>query len=131
MDPQDVVRKKGLKATHIRIAIVTILMNAPMPLSESEIKELMIDTYDRVTFYRSMKAMLDAGIIHSIASDEQKTVYALNTGHQHAHFVCDLCHRTICLDESPEVDVRLPKGFSTYHTDIVLHGVCDSCSLSK
>lgn len=129
MTSQEIIREHGLKATPIRMEIVEILLSSLSPLPESGIKEKMSGNFDRVTFYRAMKTMQESGIIHSVAQEGNAAVFALDCGHSHhhAHFICDSCHKTICLGENPELDIQLPEGYSLDHADIIIHGICDSC----
>ena len=133
MTAEEIIKEKGLKLTPLRIAIVKGLVETEQPLSEAALKSMLPEGFDRVTFYRTMKTLQESEIIHSIVQDEQNVVYALNHHHEHkhAHFVCDSCHKTVCLEDEPALDATLPAGFKSYRTDIVIHGICDECGNLK
>lgn len=130
MNAEELLRHKGLKSTSQRTAVVRSLMNAEQPLSEQQIKEALGDDFDRVTFYRTMKTLQEAQVVHPILREENDTVYALSIHHEkeHAHFVCDSCHKTVCLEEDQHLTATLPRGFRLQHSSIVIHGLCDECS---
>ncbi len=130
MNAEEIIRLKGLKSTAQRLAVVRSLLNAEQPLSEQQIKESIGKDFDRVTFYRTMKTLQEEGIIHPILIEEKDTVYALSINHEkdHAHFVCDSCHKTMCLEADQHLVASLPKGFRLQHSRILIHGICDECS---
>lgn len=130
MDAEELLRIKGLKSTTQRVAVIRSLMTANRPLSEQQIKETIGTDLDRVTFYRTMKTLQEARILHPVLIEEHNTVYALSIHHEkeHAHFVCDSCHKTVCLEEDQNLTASLPSGFKLQHSSIVIHGLCDKCS---
>ena len=77
---------------------------------------------DRVTLYRALDCLTEAGLAHKISSDDRIFRYNAGTGvdhhehrqhehgghghnptqHQHGHFKCTRCARVFCLDGSGE-----------------------------
>ncbi len=51
------------------MAIIEVLQEKSMPLSELEIMKGMGDLYDRITFYRSMQTITEAGPLHRVVID--------------------------------------------------------------
>lgn len=130
MNAEDIIHQKGLKSTPQRLAVIRCLLDAEQPLSEQQIKESIGTELDRVTFYRTMKTLQEEGIIHPVLIEEKETVYALSINHEkeHAHFVCDSCHKTLCLEADQHLVASLPQGFRLQHSRILIHGICDKCS---
>ena len=130
MNATDILKRSGLKKSAQRIAVINILQNHLVPLKEDEIKEEMGEIYDRITFYRTMQALCDAGIVHRIVVDKTIVEYALNTEeehHSHVHFYCTVCHSITCLKETPVYDYDLPAGYRPEECQVLIKGVCPAC----
>ncbi|MDD3342027.1 MAG: transcriptional repressor [Sulfurospirillaceae bacterium] len=109
----------GIKHTHARLAIITVLKEAKGPLNYDQIKAKMSLTMDKATFYRNIAIFETSGMIHKFESDDRKWYFELSS-HIHAHFICDVCHEIKCMDISMndvEGDVK----------SIVLKGTCKAC----
>ena len=90
MDAVDILKKKNLKKSIQRIAIIDALQKRMRPLTEEEIKEEMGELYDRITFYRTMQTLVGAGIVHRVVVDKTMVEYAINNKGEechHAHFL--------------------------------------------
>ena len=135
MNAVEILQSHQLKKTTPRIAIIKALQNSLSPLSENEVKEQMGEMYDRITFYRSVRALMETGIIHRIVADNVTVKYALNKcGKQHhhkadhVHFFCLQCNSLICLNDISTQPYKLPKRFTAQECDVVIKGLCDKCN---
>ena len=45
----------------------------------------------------------------------------------HAHFFCERCHRTFCLDNTPIPPIDLPEGFVMTSVNYMAKGICPEC----
>ncbi len=131
MNPKDLLNKNHLKRTGIREGIISVMLNSSRPLSEDEIKNSLLTEYDRTTFYRSFKILLEKKIIHKIIPDNFNVKYALDLSvsekKEHAHFFCEICNEVICLENIHPENPVLPTGYSVNHTEIIFKGVCEFC----
>lgn len=131
----DLLHGHGLKKTPIRTEMLELFVNHDFALSASDIMARMKAGHDRVTVYRALSSFQEHGILHKASEDGQGIKYAL-CGHScpdethadhHAHFVCDECHQTYCL-ESVEVPlVEVSDDFSVNRVNYTLSGVCKEC----
>ena len=138
MNATDILKHHSIKKTAGRIAIINALQESCCPLSENEIKEVMLEAYDRITFYRNIQTLSAAGIIHKIVVDNTLIRYGLNcheSAHNHgihrnthAHFYCEKCQSVVCLLDVKIPDFCLPKGFQSADSDIIIKGVCEKCN---
>lgn len=128
MQATEILLQHKLKKTSPRLAMIEALQSADTPLSEAEISELMGSHYDRTTFYRSMQTLTDAGVIHRIVVDRLTVKYALRHLPDHAHFYCSSCKKLKCLEEIHPGPYRLPEGYQTQESEIIIKGLCDKCS---
>ena len=135
MKPQEVLQTHDLKRTACREGILLVMLNSGYALSENEIREELSDNFDRTTFYRSFKILLEKSIIHKIVVDNQMIKYALDNSithkNKHAHFYCKKCDSVICLDNIPIEEPEVPQGFEASETEIIIKGVCSTCKNSK
>ncbi len=134
---QERLRAAGLRSTSPRVAVLRELESATSPLSHADLVEVLGEEgYDRVTLYRNLTDLTEAGLV--VRSDlgdhvwrfELKREERSHTG-THPHFTCTDCGNVACL---PEGMVRLtpgkgaPKALSARSVDIQLRGVCDRCT---
>lgn len=135
METQEILHKYNLKQTGCREGILSLLLEAGQALSENEIKEALDKKYDRTTFYRSFKTLLEHKIIHKIVVDNLLVKYAPDitvTGKQnHAHFYCERCASVLCVDSVPIEQPQLPNGYKVLETEMIIKGVCNNCTLSE
>lgn len=135
MKPQEVLHHHDLKRTACREGILSVMLESGHALSENEIKHELQGSFDRTTFYRSFKTLLDKSIIHKIVVDNQVVKYALDNSvthkNKHAHFYCKKCDSVICLDTVPVQEPEIPQGFEASETEIIIKGLCSSCKNSK
>lgn len=133
----DLLHAHGLKKTPIRTEMLHLFMHHEAALSASDIVAKMKARHDRVTVYRALSSFEANGILHKASEDGQGVKYAL-CGHscpdeahtdQHAHFVCDECHHTYCLEQVEVPQVTLSDEFSVNRVNYTLSGVCKECKV--
>jgi Fur family ferric uptake transcriptional regulator len=126
----EVLKKYGLKITPCRKAILSVCKERECALSEAEFKEKIGEGFDRTTFFRSFKTLVDKGILHKVVLDNSITKYALSKEGQntmHAHFYCEQCHRVRCLSAIKGYAPVLPEGFHATAMEVIVKGLCDKC----
>ena len=126
-----------LRNTKVRRDVLSLFVEKQEALShqfiEQEIHEL-----DRITLYRTLRTFEKNGIIHKAIDGSEKAKYALCidgcTDHhhedEHAHFHCDRCNRTFCLEEVIIPPIQVPQGYHINSTYLVLNGLCKQCLAS-
>ena len=135
MTVQDILKQNGLSTTDSRKAILTLFLETAGALEHGVIEKKTGAQFDRVTVYRTLQTFQKSGIIHTIPSIDNIVKYALCQDncnakqhlHNHIHFVCDQCGNTYCLQNIEVPQVKLPKGFRSSTTDVLVNGVCKSC----
>ncbi len=132
---KDILRNNGLSVTGSREKILQLFLEKPGALAHADIEKKAGEKFDRVTVYRTLQTFVDKGIIHTIPTSDNSIRYALckddcKDGHHHdhhVHFVCSECNITYCLDDVVTPDLKLPKGYSLKHIEVVAEGVCKNC----
>jgi len=130
-----ILKRNKLSATESRQKILSLFLKSKGALAHSDIEKKTGESFDRVTVYRTLQSFTEKGLIHLIPTTDNSIKYALckddcAEGHHHdnhVHFICDECSKTICLDDVTIPAVKLPKGFTPNHAEMVVTGVCGEC----
>lgn len=129
------LKRSDLSVTESRRKILHLFLEQPGALAHGDIERKAGEKFDRVTVYRTLQAFVEKGIIHTIPTADNSIRYALCKddcagGHHHdhhIHFMCDNCGNTYCLDDVVTPEIKLPKGYSASHVEVVVEGVCKNC----
>lgn len=130
-----ILKKNQLSVTEGRKKILELFLNNSGALAHADIEKNTNAAFDRVTVYRTLQTFVEKGIVHHIPTTDNSILYALckdecEAGHHHdnhIHFICDDCSKTICLEDVIIPEIKLPKGFKSTHTEVIVSGVCDDC----
>jgi Fur family ferric uptake transcriptional regulator len=127
----------GLRRTPARMGVLDLLAKTQQAMSVQEILEKLPAYTDGVTVYRTLNTLTAKKILHRVRNDERGSLFALGAGeggasHRHAHFVCDDCGRTECLEETElprdlPANVKAGRGYRVKYAELVLHGSCPNC----
>lgn len=108
------LRDAGVRVTQARISVLGTLLAARNAMSHQDVQDALTNM-DRVTLYRALDCLTEAGLTHKIASDDRIFRYSVgkehsehqhdhklgaHAQHQHGHFKCTRCSRVFCLDGS-------------------------------
>jgi len=132
----ELLKEKHLSVTGGRRKILEIFLQHDGALSHSDIEKKAGEKFDRVTVYRTLQTFLEKGLIHSIPTSDNSIRYALckddcSGGHHHddhVHFICTSCGVTVCLEDVTIPSIELPRGYVAEQVEMVISGVCKSCS---
>lgn len=132
MKAQDILHKHNLVRTSCRQSIIDTIVGSGFAISEEEIKRSIEGTYDRTTFYRSFKTLIENGIIHKIVVDNQLVKYALSeskpVSKNHVHFYCNACGIVECLPGAEIGSPQLPAGYQQVEAELIIKGFCLKCN---
>ncbi len=130
---EELLKKKGVKPTAIRLWVYRELLQSPRPLSLKELDELMV-TAERSTIFRTLTLLLQQHLVHGIEDGGGTLKYEICNGHeaftpndQHAHFYCKVCQHTFCLHHIPIPQPELPEGFQAHTVNYMIKGICPEC----
>jgi Fur family ferric uptake transcriptional regulator len=133
---RNILSQHELRTTQSRLEVLGYFMEQDKALSQPEIEEALSGQCDRVTIYRTLSAFLEKGIVHKVLDDAGAAKYALCPHnceaqayhhHDHVHFKCQKCGRTLCIQDVSMPQVKLPQGFEIAEADILLQGTCPTC----
>ena len=132
---KDILKRHDLSVTGSREKILQLFLEQEGALAHGDIEKKAGEKFDRVTVYRTLQVFVEKGIIHTIPSADNSVRYALcrdncHEGHHHdhhVHFVCTECDVTYCLDDVVTPEMKMPKGYTTTHIEVVAEGICRNC----
>jgi len=146
----DMLRRSALRVTDVRLAILAAMEHAGQALNAQQVYDAVISAPtparaakprkpDRVTVYRTLNSLVDAGLAHRVDPGDRVFRFSLTDHarcsehhhvHEHPHFVCDSCGKVECL-EGAEVVIKSKDKPADARTlsqrDAVLHGTCGTC----
>ncbi|HET6995156.1 MAG TPA: transcriptional repressor [Chitinophagaceae bacterium] len=133
---KDILKRNNLSVTGSREKILSLFLGHEGALAHGDIEKRAGEKFDRVTVYRTLQTFVEKGIIHAIPTADNSIRYALCKDHcteghhhdHHVHFVCTDCGNTYCLDDVVTPEIKLPKGYVSSHIEVVVDGVCKTCS---
>lgn len=122
-----------IRPTANRIMLVRALAEAEHPLTMSEL-ENAVDTIDKSNVFRALALFREHHLVHVMEDGADAVRYELCHSHDgeldndvHAHFYCERCGRTICLNEIPIPTVALPEGYRMTTINYLVKGICPKC----
>nr|WP_315477157.1 Fur family transcriptional regulator [uncultured Undibacterium sp.] len=147
------LRAAEVRVTQARLDVLSVLLTQHRAMSHTEMQDALPEM-DRVTLYRALDCLADAGLAHKITSDDR--VFRFSTGselgvsaetsqhinpiqHQHGHFKCTRCSKVFCLEQpaashtlsdqlQATLDSTALKGFRSHDIEVTIKGWCDRCS---
>ena len=131
---EDLFEHHVIKPTANRQLVARALADSRRPLSLAELEERLV-TLDRSSIFRVLTLFRDQHLVHVIEGGSEGVHYELCQSHshetdddQHAHFHCEVCHRTFCLQEIPVPEVALPEGYTATSASYLIKGICPACA---
>ena len=128
------LERHGIKPTSNRIVAVRALETAGRPLSLLEL-ETKIQTIDKSGVFRALTLFREHHLVHVIEDGGDGVRYELCHSHDaacdddvHAHFYCEKCKRTYCLDDMKIPPVTIPGGFVVNTVNYMMKGLCPHCN---
>ncbi len=141
------LRASPVRITDARVKVLAALLGARRALSHQDVQDKLADM-DRVTLYRALDCLTEAGLAHKIAGDDRIFRYSAGADsaaspaegdgtaqHQHGHFKCTRCARVFCLDSVAEAEALqvllkegLGKGFRGHDIEFTIKGWCADCA---
>lgn len=144
------LQQASVRVTTARVKVLAALLGAGRAFSHQDIQDTLADM-DRVTLYRALDCLTDAGLTHKIPGDDRIFRYSAGAEHaqpavvqedgrqaphhQHGHFKCTRCAKVFCLDSIGEAGLlqnalqeSLGKGFQSHDIEFTIKGWCADCA---
>jgi Fur family transcriptional regulator, ferric uptake regulator len=131
-----ILKSADLKQTKKRNLIISILENAPTPMTAEDIMELSSKEVKMSfsTVYRALNALAEKGVITKTIHQDGKLYYKIQT-HSHKHILkCTKCNECISIDACPleSLETKLTKetGYKITGHNLEIFGICPKCQLN-
>lgn len=125
---------KSTRKTIPKTAILELITNSDVALSQIEIQKILNGLCDRVTIYRVLDRLVNEDLIHKIATPDGTLKYAgcKHTHetklhfHNHIHFNCEKCNSVTCLDGIEPI-FKIPNEYYIKEINFTITGFCPTC----
>jgi len=126
---RSLIAAAGGRLTKPRISTLHALMEAGGAVSHADVHRRLPEL-DRVSLYRALDWLADHHLAHRLTDTDGVRRYgaSLVGDHRHPHFQCTSCGLTTCLEEAKAPAIRLPKGYRQAATDVLVKGLCRTCT---
>lgn len=131
----DLLRASGLRCTPQRTSVLRVLVRARRPLSHGQLAEALgAGEIDRVTLYRTLAALQEAGLVHRTQDDRGVWRFGAHAARRgacpgdHPHFACTKCGGMRCLEDQALPWITVSKGELILGKQLVAYGVCARCA---
>lgn len=132
---EELLTNYGLRKTAFRKKLLKLFQDSEETLTVENIKDKIGRKNDKVTIYRALSIFEKSGLIHQVPDKNNLSRYALcksecnpnNHIHHHAHFICDYCDNTFCIDEFEIPEIKKIKGFKYKKIELIIQGDCPKC----
>lgn len=133
-DVEDLLSSKGVKPTANRILVMKELMKATYPVNLADLECLLDFSMDKASIFRTLELFAEKDVVHVIEDGSRSLKYELCHGDkihsvadQHAHFYCEYCKKTYCIETSRVPIIDIPDGFLPHSINYMIKGVCPKC----
>ncbi|MAO72089.1 MAG: hypothetical protein CMD02_06250 [Flavobacteriales bacterium] len=132
---EELLSNCGLRKTTFRKKLLKLFQDSETTLTVEDIKKKIGNNNDKVTIYRALSTFEKSGLIHQVPDKNKLSRYALcnskckpsNQAYQHAHFICDYCDNTFCIEELEFPKIKKIKGFEFKKLELIIQGSCPNC----
>ncbi len=127
------LKRKGYRITEQRIAVLKEVLSMEGHFEAKDLCERFEDRSDvsRATVYRTLRLLLESGLIRETVSDEKHPHYEKTVGGFHGHLICLNCGRIVEFPESGVMDLQREiserYGFELKFGKFEIFGICRRC----
>jgi len=131
---ENILAGKGLRPTANRISVWRALSQATSPVNIADLEDMLV-TMDKASIFRVLTLFVKNDVVHSFEDGSGTTKYELCHGRDHhsiddmhAHFHCEICGETTCIDGTTIPRIALPEGFVPKGVNYTIKGICNKCA---
>lgn len=132
---ENILTDRGIKPTANRILVMKELMKASHPVNLADLEVLLEFSMDKASIFRVLELFAEKDVVHVIEDGSRSLKYELchsenkhSIADQHAHFYCEHCKETYCIEAARVPMIDIPDGFTPHSINYVIKGICPKCS---
>ena len=126
---------RHLKATPARIKMLELLSNEPLPITADRICELLKDSSNKATTYRSLFVLTKGGLVNKVEIEDRQAHYEIAFGRRHHHHAqCISCGliEDVEISDDQELNVAALNSLRRFKSiqshSLEFFGLCKKCS---
>ena len=135
MDLQEKLNQSGLRLTHPRQVVMSILEDATAPISPQTIHQRALAQNEKiglVTVYRTLDLLDEFGMVRRAHSQDECHGYLLSSPGHHHHLVCRRCMNAVEFAGTEDLAgiiqrVERQTGYQVSDHLLELYGLCPTC----
>ena len=139
MELQQKLNQKGLRLTHPRQVVMSILEEATVPLSPHSIYQRSLDEHEDiglVSVYRTLELLSELSLVRKVHGPDDCHGFVLASPGHHHHLVCRECEKAIEFSGGDDLSALLNRiqqetGFEVDGHLLQLFGLCPKCQQEK
>ncbi|MDY6867364.1 MAG: Fur family transcriptional regulator [Chloroflexota bacterium] len=139
MNLQEKLNQEGLRLTHPRQVVMSILESATVPLTPQTIYQRSLEEHEDiglVTVYRTLDLLIELSLVSRVHGPDTCVGYALSSPGHHHHLVCRKCDSVIEFSGTNALDafieqVEQQTNFIIEGHLLQLYGLCPKCQKKK
>ena len=131
------LRERGQRVTPQRLGIARLLDERPAHMTAERVHEELISRLPGVslpTVYATLDLLDELGLVRRVPTEGGAVVYDSRT-HDHHHLVCKRCGAIADVearvDRGRVLDAASAAGFAADDAQVVVRGVCRSCTSAR
>ena len=132
----ELLKKHTLRVTKPRIAVLDVISDKEVAVSQPDLEKLLGREIDRVTLYRCLATFEEKGILHKVFDLHGTAAYAMcnascsaeQHADQHVHFICSRCNQVYCLDDIKLPQLHIPQNYRLEQVGVNAIGICGACN---
>ena len=134
---REILSKKGINRTRIKISILLEISKSKRPMSVPEIHAQLKENCDVSTVFRTVSRFKEKGLVHEVNLEEGFYRYEMasdseeHSDHHHHHVRCRVCGdiRQIEQCDLAAFEKAIKKlGFTQMEHRLEFSGICSKCS---
>ena len=135
MNLQERLNQKGLRLTHARRVVMSILEKSTIPLAPQTIHQKALEDHEDiglVSVYRTLDLLAELNLVRRVHGLEDCQGYVLASPGHHHHLVCRHCGKAIEFTGTGDLSTLLKKierktGYEISGHILQLQGLCPEC----
>lgn len=134
MKNSEILKHAGVRITRWREVVLGLLLESGSPMSHAEINAALAEPLDKVTLYRTLQTLTEAGIVHQVQGLDgawrfcAHDIKAEGCPGGHPHFLCLECGKMTCFSDQNIPRVEVPQGVKVEGKQLVVYGRCADCA---
>lgn len=132
---ENILNGRGIKPTANRILVMRELIKASHPVNLADLESSLGFSMDKASIFRVLELFAEKDAVHVIEDGSRSLKYELcHSGKQHsigdqdAHFYCERCKETYCIENASVPMIDIPEGFTPHSINYMIKGICPKCN---